>query len=191
MGHWPSQQIYAVKLSREQRGFLEQFIKSKEASPHSKLRAKMLLCLDENGANPLTVDQTAKVCHSNRQGLYKIRKMVAAAGVDRALYRKLRRAATIAARQRIIKHTVRLSREQREFLEESVNPESSNLTRQAKVRAKVLLCLDESAGDPLTLKQASEKCSLHENHIFKIRKRFTAEGMEGALYRKKRKDRAC
>lgn len=83
-------QKYSVKLTTEQRKELEKISKSKNAKELTKQHAKVLLNLDENGENPLTVEQTAKKCKLHIENIYKIRKQFVVEGIDRALYRKKR-----------------------------------------------------------------------------------------------------
>ena len=82
------------------------------------------------------------------------------------------------------KYAVKLSDEQRKELEKINRSRSAKeLTKQ---HAKVLLSLDENGDKPLTVELTAKKCKLHPENIYKIRKQFAVEGMERALYRKKR-----
>jgi hypothetical protein len=83
-------QKYIVKLDNEQRKELEKIIRKKSAKELTKQHAKVLLCLDENGENPLSVAQTAKKCKLHSENVYKIRKQYVIEGIDRVLYRKKR-----------------------------------------------------------------------------------------------------
>lgn len=83
-------QKYSVKLNDEQRQEIEKVKRSKITKELTKQHAKVLLCLDENGKKPLTVEQTAKKCKLHPENVYKIRKQFAVEGIDRALYRKKR-----------------------------------------------------------------------------------------------------
>jgi hypothetical protein len=82
------------------------------------------------------------------------------------------------------KYVVKLSGEQRKELEKIKRSRSAKeLTKQ---HAKVLLSLDENGKKPLTVEQTAKKCKLHPENIYKVRKQFAVEGIERALYRKKR-----
>jgi hypothetical protein len=82
------------------------------------------------------------------------------------------------------KYSVKLSEEQRKELEKIKCCKAAKaLTKQ---HAKVLLSLDENAKKPLTVEETAKKCKLHSENVYKIRKQFVAEGIERALYRKKR-----
>ena len=82
------------------------------------------------------------------------------------------------------KYTVKLTSKQREDLEKIKRSKSAKeLTKQ---HAKILLSLDENGKRPLTVEQTAKKCKLHPENIYKIRKQFALEGIERALYRKKR-----
>jgi hypothetical protein len=82
------------------------------------------------------------------------------------------------------KYTVKLTAEQRKNLEKIKRSKSAKeLTKQ---HAKVLLSLDENGKRPLTVEQTAKKCKLHPENVYKIRKQFDVEGIDRALYRKKR-----
>jgi hypothetical protein len=84
------------------------------------------------------------------------------------------------------KHNVKLDDKQRKVLERFIKSKSRKNTPQSKVHAKILLCLDENAKNPLTPKQTAEKCKIHQENVYKIRRQFNTEGIERVLYRKKR-----
>jgi len=79
---------YAIKLSCGQRQFLEQFIKSKskKATQPRIQRAKLLLSLDENNAEPLSLSQIAKNNQSHTNSVFIIRKRFVIEGLERVLY---------------------------------------------------------------------------------------------------------
>ena len=85
-------QKYSVKLTEEERESLEKFIRStsKKNTPQCRVHAKVILCLDENGENPLTPEQTAKKCGIHCENVYLIRKQFILEGMDRILNRKKR-----------------------------------------------------------------------------------------------------
>jgi len=83
-------QKYTIKLNDEQRKTIEQISRSKSSKELTKQHAKVLLSLDENGENPLSVEQTAKKCKLHPENIYKIRKQYVVEGIERALYRKKR-----------------------------------------------------------------------------------------------------
>jgi hypothetical protein len=84
------------------------------------------------------------------------------------------------------KYAVKLTAEERKELKKFIRSKSKKNTAQCKIHAKVLLCLDEGSEKPLTPEQTAEKCKLHRENIYKIRKQFVAEGLGRVLYRKKR-----
>jgi hypothetical protein len=82
------------------------------------------------------------------------------------------------------KYNVKLTDEERKELEKiKCSKAAKALTKQ---HAKVLLSLDENAKKHLTVEQTAKKCKLHSENVYKIRKQFAVEGIERALYRKKR-----
>jgi hypothetical protein len=83
-------------------------------------------------------------------------------------------------------YKVELTSEQSTELNRIVASASKKLTPAAKKRAKVLLCLDEKGESPLKPEECARKCKLHRETIYGIRKQFITEGMEAAVYRKKR-----
>ena len=83
-------------------------------------------------------------------------------------------------------HKVELTDEQRNELSRIVVSPSKKLSNETKVRAKALLCLDEAGGKPLSPANTAKKCKLHRETVYDIRKQFAAEGLEAAVYRKKR-----
>ena len=83
-------QKYAVKLTAKERKELEKVIRSKSEKELTKRHAKVMLSLDENGNNPLSVEQTAKKCKLHPENIYKIRKQFVVKGMERVLYRKKR-----------------------------------------------------------------------------------------------------
>ena len=83
-------QKYSVKLTTEERKEIEKITHSKSAKELTKQHAKVLLCLDENGGKPLSVEQTAKKCKLHPENIYKIRKQFAVEGLEKSIYRKKR-----------------------------------------------------------------------------------------------------
>ena len=83
-------QKYSVKLTADERNELEKIKRRKTTKELTKKHTKALLLLDENGENPLTVEQTATKVKLHKENIYKIRKQFAVEGMDRALYRKKR-----------------------------------------------------------------------------------------------------
>jgi len=86
------------------------------------------------------------------------------------------------------KYSVKLDDGQRKMLMKFVKSTSKKNTPQCKVHAKILLCLDENGEKPLTPKQTAEKCKIHQENVYKIRKQFITEGIERVLNRKKREE---
>jgi transposase len=86
------------------------------------------------------------------------------------------------------KYEVRLNEEQRNEIERFIKSTSRKNTAQCKVHAKILLYLDKNGTKPLSVKETSEKCKLHIENVYKIKKQYATEGMERVLYRKKREE---
>ena len=82
------------------------------------------------------------------------------------------------------KYSVKLTTEERKELE--IIKRSKGSKELTKKRAKALLYLDENSGKNLTPEQTAKKVKLHRENIYELRKLFVAEGMERAIYRKKR-----
>jgi len=93
-------QKYSVQLDDEQRKMLQRFVKStsKKNTPQCKVHAKILLCLDENGKEPLSPEQAAKKCKIHQENVYKIRKQFCNEGLERVLYRKKREQPPVPAK---------------------------------------------------------------------------------------------
>ena len=83
-------------------------------------------------------------------------------------------------------YKVELTQEQRDELKRIVVTPSKKVTAEAKTRAKALLCLDELGESPLKPDAAAARCKLHRETIYGIRRQFATEGLESAVYRKKR-----
>ena len=85
-------QKYSVKLEDAERQELKKFIKStsKKNTAQSKVHAKILLCIDENGETPLTVEQTSQKCKLHKDNVYKVIKQYCTEGMERVLKRKKR-----------------------------------------------------------------------------------------------------
>jgi hypothetical protein len=82
------------------------------------------------------------------------------------------------------KYSVKLTVLERQQLEKIKR--SKSVKELTKKHANALLYLDENAKQPLTVEQTAHKVKLHPENIYKIRKQFAKEGMDRALYRKKR-----
>lgn len=93
-------QKYAVRLTPEERGMLEKFIvsTSRKNTPQCKTHAKVLLCLDENGPDPLTAAQTARKCKLHIQIAYNLRRQFVLEGMDRLLHRRKREAPPVPSK---------------------------------------------------------------------------------------------
>ncbi|MDR1992890.1 MAG: helix-turn-helix domain-containing protein [Nitrososphaerota archaeon] len=83
-------QKYTIKLTPQEQTQLEKIIQSKTTKPLTNQHAKILLNLDENNPNHLTVKQTAQKCKLHPENIYKLRKQYIQHGLDRVLYRKKR-----------------------------------------------------------------------------------------------------
>jgi hypothetical protein len=84
------------------------------------------------------------------------------------------------------KYTVRLTDEQQARLERIVESKSAKVTHETKVRSKVLLNLDENEKNPLTPTATAKKCKITRENVYIVRKKFCEDGLEAAIYRKKR-----
>ena len=86
-----TKQKYSVKLTDEQRSELKKIVEAKAErfANEIKVRAKVLLNLDENGETPLTPAATAKKCKVVRETVYLIRKQFCTGGLE-SIYRKKR-----------------------------------------------------------------------------------------------------
>jgi len=91
-------QKYSVKLTTLQRKELEKIKSSKSAKELTKKHAKILLYLDENEKNQLTVFETAHKVKLHFKNIYKIRKQFATEGIERALNRKKRETPPVPAK---------------------------------------------------------------------------------------------
>ena len=93
-------QKYSVKLNDEERKEIDRFIRSKspKATEECKRHAKVIKCLDENSAKPLTPEQTAQKVKIHVENVYKIRKQFCTQGLDRILYRKKRETPPVPAK---------------------------------------------------------------------------------------------
>jgi transposase len=85
-------QKHIVKLTDAERAELNRIVssESKTLSHEVKVRAKALLCLDENGDNALNPAQAAVKCKLHRETVYDIRRQFCAYGLESAVYRKKR-----------------------------------------------------------------------------------------------------
>ncbi len=83
-------QKYTIKLTPQEQTKLEKITQSKTTKPLTKQHAKILLTLNENNPNHLTIKQTAKKCKLHPENIYKLRKQCALHGIDKAIHRKKR-----------------------------------------------------------------------------------------------------
>ena len=85
-------QKYAVALTEDERKALLRIVESKsgKCSNTTKVRAKVLLNLDENGELPLSPAATAKKCKVTRETVYLIRSQYSAKGAESTVLRKKR-----------------------------------------------------------------------------------------------------
>jgi hypothetical protein len=84
------------------------------------------------------------------------------------------------------KYVVKLEKAEREEIEKFIKSTSKKNTPQCKIHARILLYLDENGEDRLTPEQTAQKCKLHKDNVYKIRKQFCTEGIERVHNRKKR-----
>jgi hypothetical protein len=80
------------------------------------------------------------------------------------------------------KYSVKLTDAERNKLKKAVV--SKWCTPECKTHAKVILNLDEN-GKNLSVEETAQKCKLHPENVYKIRKQFVTYGMERILNRKK------
>jgi len=83
-------QKYTIKLTPQEQTKLEKITQSKTTKPLTKQHAKILLTLNENNPNHLTIKQTAKKCKLHPENIYKLRKQYTLHGIDKAIHRKKR-----------------------------------------------------------------------------------------------------
>jgi transposase len=83
---------YIVKLSSAERCELEKTVRSqsKKISAEVKTHAKILVLLDENGENPISVSETAKKVKQNMNSIYRSVKKYATDGTEAMVYRSER-----------------------------------------------------------------------------------------------------
>ena len=86
----------------------------------------------------------------------------------------------------IQKYSVGLTEEQRSKMKRIVVSKSSKISNETKVRARVILNLDESGESSLTPAETAKKCKIARETVYLIRKQFCEEGLEATIYRKKR-----
>ena len=84
------------------------------------------------------------------------------------------------------KHGVNLTDEQKNEVRRIMDSSSKSISTETKARAKVLYYLDECSDNPLSPERAASKAKLHRETVYAIRKEFSDNGFEAALYRKKR-----
>lgn len=82
------------------------------------------------------------------------------------------------------KYSVKLDDSGRKELRKAVA--SKWCTPQCKVHAKIILNLDENGVCPLSVEKTAQKCKVHPENVYKIRKQFVTEGIDRILKRKKR-----
>jgi len=84
------------------------------------------------------------------------------------------------------KYTVKLTEAEQEELKKYVKSKAKKVTEKCRTRAKVIINLDINGEKPLTPEQTAQKCGLHTESVYKIRKEFVTEGIERIIQRKKR-----
>jgi len=84
------------------------------------------------------------------------------------------------------KYVVNLSDDQRSEVKRIIDSSSKNISTEIRARAKALYHLDECGNAPLSPEKAARKAKLHRETVYGIRKEFSENGLESALYRKKR-----
>lgn len=86
------------------------------------------------------------------------------------------------------KHAVILTDDQRSEVKRIIDSSSKNISTEIRARAKVLFHLDECGNNPLSPEKAASKAKLHRETVYSIRKEFSDNGFEAALYRKQREE---
>jgi hypothetical protein len=84
------------------------------------------------------------------------------------------------------KYTVKLTEAEQRNLERIIESKSKKYSNETKMRAKVLLNLDENRETPLKAADAAKKSKITRETVYLIRKQFCAEGLESTVNRKKR-----
>lgn len=84
------------------------------------------------------------------------------------------------------KHSVSLTDDQRSEVKRIIDSSSKNISTETRARAKVLFHLDECGNNPLPPEKTASKAKLHRETVYGIRKEFSENGFESALYRKQR-----
>jgi hypothetical protein len=83
-------QKYTIKLTPQKQTKLEKITQSKTTKPHTKQHTKILLNLNENNPNHLTIKQTAKKYKLHPENIYKLRKQYTKHEIDKTLHHKKR-----------------------------------------------------------------------------------------------------
>ena len=91
-------QKYSVRLTSGEQKELKKIVRSKTAKELTKQHAKVLLYIDENRANPFSVNAAAQKAKLHPENVYKIRKQFVLEGMDRALKRKKRETPPVPAK---------------------------------------------------------------------------------------------
>jgi hypothetical protein len=84
------------------------------------------------------------------------------------------------------KYEVKLTNEERNELLKFVKSKSKKVNEQCRTRAKVILHLDLNGSEPLTPERIAEKCKIHRENVYLIRKEFFLRGIGRITFRKKR-----
>jgi len=84
------------------------------------------------------------------------------------------------------KYIVELSEEKRANLLKFSKSKAKSVTEKCRTRAKVILHLDVKGKKPLSPEQTAQKCKLHLQTVYDIRKAIINEGEERIITRKKR-----
>jgi hypothetical protein len=85
----------------------------------------------------------------------------------------------------MLKWHVNLTKEERKKIKKILR--SKKVTMEVKKRAQILSDIDESSGKtPLSLSNVTAKRGVCQNTIIRLRRNYAENGMESALFRKKR-----
>jgi hypothetical protein len=84
------------------------------------------------------------------------------------------------------KYEIRLNGEEKNQLRKISKSQAKGISEETRKRAKAVLCLDIDGEKPLSPEQTAQKCKLHQETVYGIRKEFVLDGLNQAIYRKKR-----
>ena len=83
-------------------------------------------------------------------------------------------------------YKISLNDEEKNQLRKIAKSQAKGINEETRKRAKAVLCLAVDAEKPLTPEQTAKKCKLHKETVYGIRKEYVLDGLDKAIYRKKR-----